>query len=84
MNANEFFSNSMMTEIENLEQRVRLARERVARCAADLARDEKNTTSLATSLSGASRELAEASAQLDQTRWIVKRFADVQAFGGDS
>lgn len=81
MNANEFFTSSMTTEIENLEQRVRLARERVGHCTADLAYDEKNTTSLANALAGAARELAEASAQLDQTRWIVKRFADVQAFG---
>ena len=81
MNANEYFAESMATEIENLEKRVRIARERVGHYTADLAYDEKNTTCLANALSGAARELAEASAQLDQTRWIVKRFADVQAFG---
>ena len=79
MTANECFTKTMTTEIDNLTHRVTLAKERVARCAAELARSDKYTVDHANALAGAARELAEAAAQLNNTQWIMKHFEDTQA-----
>jgi hypothetical protein len=80
MTSNEYFLRTMATEIDNLKCRVTLAKERVARAAAELTRSDKYVVSNANALAGAARELAEAAAQLEQTKWIVKHLEDANAF----
>ena len=80
MTGNEYFLKTMKTEIDNLTHRLTLAKERVARAADELARSDKYVVSHANALAGAARELAEAAAQLDQTKWIVKHFEDANSF----
>ena len=79
MTSNEYFLKTMTTEIANLMHKVTLAKERVARAANELASSDKYVVNHANALAGAARELAEAAAQLEQTKWIVKHFEDANA-----
>ena len=80
MTSNEYFLKTMATEIDNLTHRVTLAKERVAQAAGELTRSDKYVVSNANAVAGSARELAEAAAQLEQTKWIVKHLEDAIAF----